>query len=277
MAKLKQADVVAGTAREVRWWLNNRLKKFQELDHESMAINPFMAPVLMGLHAHAEFTDLAELLLGGHFMVGHATGFGKLIDEKILPKLFGSTKINKSFRKIPPFNLPVFSEVDHVIGHGGQTATYLSLKASRWTIQLTMAEQMNSAFAKLVALRASGTVKFEKIVVGVIYGTQESLTDKFSIIRGICSGAEHDVTDIQDHVEVVAGRKFWAWVNEGEDETQDWVLEGVLDAVKSSGTELAKAKGYLDAYKCKFSDNFKNYVGADKTIDWAGILHQING
>lgn len=79
---------------------------------------------------------------------------------------------------------------------------------------------MNSAFAKLVALRASGAVKFERIVVGVIYGTQGLLTDKFSIIRGICSGAEHDVTDIQDHVEVVAGRKFWAWVNEGEDETQ---------------------------------------------------------
>ena len=50
-------------------------------------------------------------------------------------------------------------------------------------------------------------------MVGVIYGNQASLTDKFDIIRGICSGAEHDVTDITEHVEVVAGKEFWAWIN----------------------------------------------------------------
>jgi hypothetical protein len=88
LAKLNRKQVIDGTAIEVRWWLKNRLEKFKELSHESMAINPFMAPALMALHGHESFEDLAELLLGGHFMTGHSTGFGKLIDEKLLPNVF---------------------------------------------------------------------------------------------------------------------------------------------------------------------------------------------
>ena len=38
------------------------------------------------------------------------------------------------------------------------------------------------------------------------------------------------------------------------------MLEGVLDALQSSKAELSKAKGYLEAYKRKFSENFGQYV-----------------
>ena len=253
------------------------MDKFRELSHETMSINPFMAPVIMALHSHIAFADLAELLLGGHFMTGHATGFGKLIDEKILPKLFGSRKLDAAFRKIPPYDLPVFSEVDHLIVTGTGDPIYLSLKASRWTIQLTMAEKMNAAFTRLVTLRSAGSIRFSKIVVGVFYGTQEALTDKFSIIRGICSGAKHDVTDITEHVEVVAGKEFWSWINGGEDETQDWIMQGVLDAVTASKSKLLAAKGLLESYKQTFENTFTRFVAADGAIDWVGILHGING
>lgn len=277
MPKLTKNQVIRGTSDQVQWWLDKRLDKFRELSHETMSINPFMAPVIMALHSHIAFADLAELLLGGHFMTGHATGFGKLIDEKILPKLFGSRKLDAAFRKVPPYDLPVFSEVDHLIVTEKGDPIYLSLKASRWTIQLTMAEKMNTAFTRLVTLRSAGSIRFSKIVVGVFYGTREALTDKFSIIRGICSGAKHDVTDITDHVEVVAGKEFWSWINGGEDDTQDWIMQGVIDAVAASKSKLLAAKGLLESYKQTFGDTFARFVAADGAIDWAGILHSING
>ena len=119
-------------------------------------------------HSQATFSELADLLLAGHFMAGHATGFGKLIDEKLLPNLFGTTKLDKAFRKKRPFNQPVFTEIDHIINPGTADAVFLSLKSSRWTIQLTMAEKMNGAFKQLIDKRTAGEIAFRKIVVGAV-------------------------------------------------------------------------------------------------------------
>lgn len=267
--------MVDGTATEVLWWLKNRLKKFKELSHESMAINPFMAPALMALHSHDSFEDLAELLLGGHFMTGHSTGFGKLIDEKLLPNVFGSVKLDKSFRKNQPYHSSLFDEIDHIVGTG-DNAEYLSLKSSRWTIQLTMATQLNAAFARLVDQRAARALQFKRIVVGVIYGKAEDMTDKYRIIRGICTGAEHDVQDIAKHVDVVTGRGLWTWMNGGEVATQDWVLDGILKAIDDSKNDLAEAKEHLARYKAQFSANFRQHI-KDGVIDWHEIIRTING
>lgn len=272
---LSRSQVVDGTAEVVRWWLSTRLTKFKDLSHESMAINPFMAPVLMALHSHQDFDELAELLLGGHFMSGHSTGFGKLIDEKLLPTVFGTRKLDKEFRRTSPYDLSLFDEVDHVVGSGDE-AEFLSLKSSRWTIQLSMAMRLNAAFTKLVELRAAGQVQFRRIVVGVIYGKPETMTDKYSIIRGICSGATHDVTDIQEHVEVVAGRGLWTWLNGGEAATQDWIVDGILEAIQKSKTDLVEANTHLAAYKAKFAENFRHHV-SDGRIDWHAIVREING
>ena len=46
--------------------------------HGTMEVNPFMAPLIAALHGHVDFTEVAEFLIGGHFAIGHATGFGKL-------------------------------------------------------------------------------------------------------------------------------------------------------------------------------------------------------
>ncbi len=275
MPKFDRTHVVTETARQVRWWLTERLKKFRNLSHESMAINPFMAPAIMALHSHARFGDLAELLLGGHFMTGHSTGFGKLVDEKLLPNVFQTTKVDKGFRATPPYDSELFDEIDHLVGKGSSTVL-LSLKASRWSIQLTMAKQLNRTFYQLVTARANGEVQFKQIVVGVIYGKHEGLTDKYRIIRGINTGAHHAVVDIQKHVEVVAGRGLWTWLNGGEAKAQDWVVDGILEAIRQAKDELAEAKMHLESYKAKFSDNFRRHVTADG-IDWHAIVREING
>ena len=57
-----------------------------------MEVNPFMAPLIAALHGHVDFTEVAEFLIGGHFAIGHATGFGKLVDEKITSRSSGADR-----------------------------------------------------------------------------------------------------------------------------------------------------------------------------------------
>lgn len=275
MPKLKRDHVVSNTCTEVRWWLRNRLNKFKRLSHESMAVNPFMIPALWALHSHDSLDDLAELLLSGHFMTGHSTGFGKLIDEKILPNVFQTIKLDKAFRKRKPYNSSLFDEIDHLVGSGDKVE-YLSLKSSRWTIQLTMAMQLNSTFSKLIDEREEKALKFKRIVVGVIYGKAADMTDKYRIIRGITTGAEHNAINIEGHVDVVVGRELWTWLNGGESATQDWVVDGILQAIAESKTDLAEAKKHLEEYKQTFADNFRQHITGG-VIDWRAIVHAING
>jgi hypothetical protein len=272
---LSRDEVMVGTATEVRWWLKNRLAKFSELSHETMAINPFMAPVLMALHSHSNMDELAELLLGGHFMTGHSTGFGKLIDEKILPNVFKTTKLNKAFRFEHPYNSSLFDEIDHLVYNDDQV-DYLSLKSSRWTIQLTMATGLNATFHKLIEKREEGEIEFGRIVVGVIYGQEADMTDKYRIIRGINTGANHSVFDIQQHVEVVTGRNLWTWLNGGESDTQEWIVDGILKAIRDARPDLLQAKKHLQAYKDNFASSFNKYI-SDDGIDWHAIVREVNG
>ena len=51
--------------------------------------------------------------------------------------------------------------------------------------------QLNRTFEQLIKLRDEGTLKYSKIVVGVFYGTHDTLTDKYDIMRGINRGAVH--------------------------------------------------------------------------------------
>jgi len=77
--------------------------------------------------------------------------------------------------------MSVFDKIDHIILPAqGKPAKLLSLKAGGWTIQLTMAVQLNKAFEELPGLRDSkklGTFTFDGIAVGVFDGTKETLGD----------------------------------------------------------------------------------------------------
>ncbi len=246
-----------------------------------MAVNPFLLPLIFGIHQFQNFAELAEFLVAAHLSTGYATGFGKLIDEKILPQVFGTTKLDKAARRNRPFSMHVFDEIDHIIPPAnGKPAKLLSVKAGRWTIQLTMAVQLNKAFKELLDLRDSeglGTFTFDEIAVGVFYGTTDMLTDKYDILQGINRGAHHNVTDITKHVHVYAGREFWTWLNSGEQQTQEWVLEGILQGFTVAKESMGSLADLLAGYRKEFAQQFQTFVRPDHTIDWQGIIRKING
>ena len=269
---MDRKHIVDGVTKWTIWWIDQRKKKFRGKGTiaESMALNPLMAPILTDLHGIRSLEQLGDLLLAGHFMAGHSTGFGKLIDEKILPDVFGTTKLNKAYRKSHASLMnPCFDDVDHWIA---RRKRFLSLKASQWTINLTQAVGLNNSFAKI-------RQKFPKsrgIDVGVIYGKAEHLTDKYDILRGITAGALHGVKDLRNYVKVIAGRKFWAWLNEGQNATQDWVLEGILKGVKSAKCR-EECRKLRNGYKKKFVNKYSKYRNKDGGIKWQSLLSDISG
>lgn len=274
---MNRDEVVSGVATLVVWWLDIRRAKLIEASHESMAVNPFLIPLILSLSDKQSFDELGELLLTGHFGVGHATGFGKLIDEKILPDVFGTVKLTRAFRRGTPWAAAMCDEIDHIITMPDGGRYLLSQKAGRWTIQLTMAVQLNRAFVDLLRARDEGILEFTGIVVGVFYGSNETLTDKYEILRGINRGQVHDVTDIQNDVQVYAGRSFWSWLNGNEDATQEWVLDGILRGIETSNAKHGSIADSLAAYKRNFSASYAEYIDEAGKIDWLRILRAING
>lgn len=269
-----QDTVVRGVKHWAKWWVRQRKMKLEEQLNETMSVNPFILPFLFDYHDLDDFEGLVELIVAAHLMTGHATGFGKLIDEKILPGVFGTTKLDAKHRgQNHPFKSSCFDEIDHLINRSDGRRELLSLKAGKWTIQLTMAVQLNRSFNEMIDDYGN---HFDKIVVGVFYGKKEGLTDKYDILRGVNRGANHDVVDIMDRVDVLAGREFWTWLNDGEFCTQDWVLAGINAALKEENIHET-AKKLLSDFTAGVAMKYKNEVGADKKVDWQKILTKING
>lgn len=281
MARAQKADVINGVSSLVIWWMGNRRKKLRELRHETMSVNPFLLPLIYSIHTFKSFEELAEFLVDAHLSTGYATGFGKLVDEKILPRVFGTIKLDKEARHKRPLSMSVFDEIDHIIPSvSGSSQKLLSLKAGRWTIQLTMAVQLNKSFEELIGLRDARRLDgftFDEIAVGVFYGTKESLTDKYDILRGINRGAVHNVADLTEQVRVYAGREFWTWLNGGEEKTQEWVLDGVLQGFRGAEKSFGSLSELRKGFRSEFRQRFQPFVSADGTIDWHGIIRKING
>ena len=278
---MKKTEVVAGVSKQIVWWMGERRKKLFELRHQTMSVNPFLLPLIFGIHQFKDFDELAQFLVAAHLSTGYATGFGKLIDEKILPQVFGTIKLDKAKRRAAPLSMSVFDEIDHIIPSENKSAMkLLSLKAGRWTIQLTMAVQLNKVFDELVKLRDSnqlGSLMFDEIAVGVFYGTKDTLTDKYDILRGINRGANHDVKDLGEHIHVYAGREFWAWLNGGEQQTQEWVLEGIIQGLQAAERSSGLLVELLENFRKEFAQQFQFSVRSDSTIDWKSIVEKING
>ncbi|EJG0411546.1 hypothetical protein C4G53_RS20760 [Vibrio parahaemolyticus] len=267
-------EIVKGVKYWTKWWIAQRKKKLEDQLNETMSVNPFMLPFLFDYHDLNNFEALADLIIASHLMTGHNTGFGKLIDEKILPNVFNAQKLDKKFRAhTPPFNNSCFDEIDHVIYREDETTELLSLKAGKWTIQLTMAVQLNSAFKEILDKHPDVT---NKIVVGVFYGTNEGLTDKYDILRGINRGANHDVIDLTNNVSVYAGRRFWKWLSGGAENAQEWVLQGIIEALEEEKIHET-ASALLDKFKTSVVDKYDKDVRVDGKLDWYKLLAKING
>ncbi len=278
---MDKAEVIAGVSKEIVWWMGERHKKLVQLKHETMSVNPFLLPLIFGIHEFTTFEDLSEFLVAAHLSTGYATGFGKLIDEKILPRVFGTIKLDKNARKVQPLTMSAFNEIDHIIpAANGLSAKLLSLKAGKWTIQLTMAMHLNTAFKELIELRDSdklGDLVFDEIVVGVFYGTKEGLTDKYDILRGINRGAQHNVHDVTKTVNAYAGREFWSWLNQGQEETQHWVLDGMIQGFEAAQKSMGIFSELLAGFRKEFGGQFRSCIRPDHSIDWHSIIRNING
>lgn len=264
-------EIKKGVKEITKWWIAQRKQKLVKELSDSMSLNPFLSPFLFDFHNLKSFDELLTFLISSHLMVGHNTGFGKLVDEKILPQVFGTHKLDKKYRKAAPFIEPPFNEIDHVILREDGTKELLSLKAGRWTIQLTMAMQLNAAFDHIV--REYGH-DYKRIVVGVFYGNSAGLTDKYEILRGINRGAHHGVVDLTEHVSVYAGGEFWDWLS-GIPGTQDIVLSGMIEAIKEESTRAESAK-LLEGFKESVKRFYKVKDGNTQTPDWFDLLHKIN-
>lgn len=272
-----QSEVVSGTKEVVLWWLNNRQQhKFQNPQHETFNPNPFLLPLIASLHGTDSVEELGEVLLAGHLVGGHNTGFGKLFDEKLLPKVFCTSKLDKAYRaSTPPYSQSAFNDIDHVV-HRDRYDDLLSLKSSRWTINLGGAKDLNRSFEqiRLHHLRPYPG-RYGEIAVGVLYG--QELTDKYQVLRGETQRQRdmHDVIDITDTVNVYSGKAFWCWLNDGEPATQDWLMEGVLAATKEfsdSDRQKRLIRSLVDG-----SESLASLRSLDGRLDWYGMLRQING
>jgi hypothetical protein len=269
-----QDEIVSGVKTWTKWWIGQRRKKLEDQLSETMSINPFMMPFLFDYHDLKSFEDLADLIIASHLMTGHNTGFGKLIDEKILPNVFSATKLDSKFRRAtPPFNESCFDEIDHLIHREDGSIELLSLKAGKWTIQLTMAVQLNSAFNEILGQYPDVA---NNIVVGVFYGTKEGLTDKYDILRGINRGANHDVADLAENVHVYAGREFWSWLSGGANDTQEWVLQGMMEALEEEKIHET-ASELLSKFKKGVVEKYEHDIRVNGVLDWKKLLNKING
>ncbi len=269
--------MIEGVATQAAWWIDQRRKKLRDLQHGTHAVNPFLWPLLGRMHGFATFRDLAEFQLAGHLVEGHATGFGKLVDEKILPAVFGTTKLDKATRKGTIFERAEFDNIDHLIGDPDSGQSLLSLKAGRWSIQLGQAKQLNTSLAHVISDRTDGLLNFDQIVIGVFYGVESQLGDKYRIIRGEPTMANHDLDDITSDVVIHAGQDFWSWLNGDERDTDSWVLEGLMAGFES---DIA-AKGDLASLHTEFIDDyveqFREFETENGEISWHALLRAVNG
>lgn len=270
-------EVVDGSKDAVLWWLENRQReKFENIQHETFNPNPFLLPVIATLHGADSVEELGEILLAGHLVSGHNTGFGKLFDEKLLPRVFGTRKLDKAFRATnPPFSQSAFNDIDHVVPRTGYD-DLLSLKASKWTINLGGAKDLNRSFEQIRLHHVRPYPgRYGEIAVGVLYG--QELTDKYQVLRGETERQRsmHDVADLTDTVNVYSGRAFWSWLNEGESQTQEWVMEGVL-AASEVFADSARQKRLIRAL-VNGSESLSSLRGDSMAFDWNRMLNEVNG
>ena len=93
-------EVVNEIANLVKGFLERRLGKLEGSISKYLNVNPFLMSALRHFHSFQTVDDLARFLFVAHLQQGHATAFGKLVDERILPQVFGTVRLSQALR--PP-------------------------------------------------------------------------------------------------------------------------------------------------------------------------------
>lgn len=236
-------------------------------------VNPFLLSCLRDFHSFSTVHSIADFLFIAHMAQGHSTAFGKLIDEKILPQAFNTVKLDAAERQRRRLTAAAYNEIDHIVNPNSDDEwCLLSLKASAWTIQDTAAHNLYNAFKQIGDFQVYG----KEIIVGVFYGKEDDLTNKYDILRGINPRQQDQFVEL-GHVRVLTGKQFWSWLNGGEDDTQLWVLEGTRIGSASVFSKLDDAD-ILNAPEKLANELAKKYgLEIDHPINWEQLLLAING
>ncbi len=269
---IKREQIIEGTALEIALFLGRRLRKLRTEISGVLNINPFLMCALQDFHQITDQASLAQCILNWHLGTGHATSFGKMIDEKLLPNVFQTVRLDSTFRYKPPYNSPPFDDIDHLVKrHDGNYL--LSLKASSWTIQYGQAMGLYHNFLALGEQNLQGA----GVVVGVFYGHKGLLTDKYRIVRGE-NVRRQDILSPLSYVKVMAGAEFWSWLNDDEKATQDWLLEGIEQGVQDfSRNNPAMHEVVGGAAQLLVKELQTKYkLPEDGRLDWSFLVHAIN-
>ena len=60
-------------------------------------------------------------------------------------------------------------------------------------------------------------------------------------------------------------------------DTQHWVMEGILAGIEDSTKEMKDVNEMVDKFRDEFKSAYQKHVSTDGEIDWHGILREING
>lgn len=273
MSRIHQDQVTQSVRSLVQEFLQRRLHKIGEDISAYLNVNPFLLSALRDFHHFRTVRDLADFLFISHMASGHATGFGKLIDEKVLPQVFGTIKLSARHREENNLTAAAFDEIDHIVfPNDRKNRCLLSLKASAWTIQNAQAHSLYHSFKQIGDFKLYG----KEIVVGVFYGNKSLLTNKYDILRGVNPRQQDQFVTLK-HVRVLAGEEFWAWLNDGEKATQQWVLEGTRlasEAVFHQGEHVATVGGGPERLAQELATKYG--LEPDAPIDWQRLLAAVN-
>lgn len=268
-----QEQVIEGVAVLVEEFLLRRFKKLETDISAFLNVNPLLLSALRDFHSFRTIRDVADFLFIAHMSQGHATGFGKLVDEKILPQVFGTVKLTETARQERRLLAAAYNEIDHIVNPDSEDEwSLLSVKAGAWTIQDTAAHNLYHAFKQIGDFQLYG----KEIVVGVFYGTAEDLTNKYAILRGV-NPRQQEQFVILNYVRVLAGREFWSWLNGDVADTQLWVLEGTR---QGSNRAFAHADSEIVTNAPqKLAEELaqKYHLDINAEIDWRSLLIAING
>lgn len=274
MAAIDQDTVIGGVEILVREFLDRRLRKVGEDVSSCLNVNPFLLSALRDFHHFRTVRDMADFLFISHMAAGHATGFGKLVDEKILPRVFGTVKLTARHREEHGLTAAAFDEIDHIVfPEDREKRCLLSLKASAWTIQNAQAHALYHAFKQIGDFR----LYHNEIVVGVFYGNKTLLTNKYDILRGVNPRQQEQFVELK-HVRVLAGAEFWSWLNHGEEDTHRWVLEGTALASQAVFGGVGGRGGAVQDGPGRLAAELAAKYGLDPhgAIDWPQLLDAVN-
>src|SRR5438093_3265797 len=96
--------IVELSSNEIALFLSRRLRKLRTHISGVLNINPFLLRALKDFHQITDQKSLADFMLIWHLGGGHATSFGKMIDERLLPNVFNTVRLDSTFRHEPPYN-----------------------------------------------------------------------------------------------------------------------------------------------------------------------------